>query len=63
MDYTIGAAQRHSGDLKPDGKTHLCFDLVQQGVAGIDSWGAWPLEQYRITYKDYTFNFILSPVR
>jgi len=63
MDYTVGAAQRHSGDLKPDGKTHLCFDLVQQGVAGIDSWGAWPLEQYRITYKDYTFNFILSPVR
>ena len=63
MDYTVGAAQRHSGDLKPDGKTHLCFDLVQQGVAGINSWGAWPLEQYRITYKDYTFKFIISPVR
>ena len=63
MDYTVGAAQRHSGDLKPDGKTHLCFDLVQQGLGCINSWGAWPLEQYRVPYKDYTFNFIISPVR
>ena len=63
MDYTVGAAQRHSGDLKPDGKTHLCFDLVQQGVAGINSWGALPLPEYMVKYQNYTFNFIISPVR
>ena len=63
MDYTIGAAQRHSGDLKPDGKTHLCFDLVQQGLGSINSWGALPLPEYMVKYQDYTFNFIISPVR
>ena len=63
MDYTVGAAQRHSGDLKPDGKTHLCFDLVQQGLGSINSWGALPLPEYMVKYQDYTFNFIISPVR
>ena len=63
MDFTVGAAQRHSGDLKPDGKTHLCFDLVQQGLGSINSWGALPLPEYMVKYQDYTFDFIISPVR
>lgn len=63
MDVSVGAAQRHSGDLKADGKTYLCFDLKQQGLGGIHSWGTLPLPEYRVDYKDYTFNFIISPVR
>ena len=63
MDVSVGPAQRHSGDLRPDGKTYLCFDLVQQGLGCINSWGWTPLPQYMVDYKDYTFNFIISPVR
>jgi beta-galactosidase len=63
MDVSVGRAQRHSGDLKADNKTHLCFDLVQQGLGCINSWGHIPLPQYMVGYKDYTFNFIISPVR
>ena len=63
MDVSVGRAQRHSGDLKADDKTHLCFDLVQQGLGCINSWGHTPLPQYMVDYKDYTFNFIISPVR
>ena len=63
MDVSVGRAQRHSGDLKADNKTHLCFDLVQQGLGCINSWGALPLEKYMVEYRDYTFNFIISPVR
>jgi beta-galactosidase len=63
LDLSRDDYRRHSGQLQPDGKTHLCFDLVQQGVAGINSWGAIPLEPYRVTCKDYTFNFIISPIR
>ena len=63
MDVSVGRAQRHSGDLKPDNKTHLCFDLVQQGLGCINSWGHVPLPQYMVNYQDYTFNFIISPVR
>ena len=63
LDLSRNDYRRHSGELQPDGKTHICFDLVQQGVGCINSWGAWPLEPYRVPYKDYTFNFIISPVR
>ena len=63
MDVSVGRAQRHSGDLKPDNKTHLCFDLVQQGLGCINSWGHIPLPPYMVNYQDYTFNFIISPLR
>ncbi|MBQ5617626.1 MAG: beta-galactosidase, partial [Alistipes sp.] len=63
MDVTVGPLQRHSGDLKADTNTYLCFDLEQQGLGCINSWGQLPLEQYRVEYKDYTFRFIISPVR
>ncbi len=60
---SVGPAQRHSGDLRPDGKTYLCFDLVQQG-SGLHQLVGWtPLPQYMVDYKDHTFNFIISPVR
>ena len=63
MDVTVGPAQRHSGDLKPDGNTYLNFDLVQQGLGCINSWGAQPLPEYRIPFADYTFDFIIEPLR
>ena len=63
MDVSVGRAQRHSGDLKADGNTYLCFDLEQMGLGCINSWGKLPLDTYLVEYKDYTFNFIISPVR
>ena len=63
MDVTVGPLQRHSGDLKADNTTYLCFDLEQMGLGCINSWGAVPLEKYMVEYKDYTFNFIISPGR
>ncbi len=63
MDVTVGPLQRHSGDLKADNNTYLCFDLEQMGLGCINSWGAVPLEKYMVEYKDYTFRFIISPVR
>ena len=63
MDVTVGPLQRHSGDLKADSNTYLCFDLEQQGLGCINSWGALPLDKYMVEYKDYTFRFIISPVR
>ncbi|MBQ5830906.1 MAG: beta-galactosidase, partial [Alistipes sp.] len=63
MDVTVGRAQRHSGDLKAGNNTYLCFDLEQMGLGCVNSWGRLPLDQYLVEYKDYTFNFIISPVR
>lgn len=63
MDVTVGPAQRHSGDLKADNNTYLSFDLVQQGLGCINSWGAQPLPEYRIPFANYTFDFIIEPLR
>ena len=53
---------RHSLDLVPDGLTHINIDKVQMGVGGVDSWGSWPLEQYRLHSAPRTFTFSLRPI-
>lgn len=63
LDDGWNKEQRHSGELKPRDLTVLSFDLKQMGLGCINSWGAWPLESYRLPYEDYTFNVVISPVR
>ena len=53
--------QRHSFDLKKSKFTNLFLDAAHMGVGGENSWGAWPLEKYRIHYGSKTFNFVLIP--
>jgi len=53
---------RHSLELKPSGNTHVHVDAVQMGVAGINTWGARALEQYRLPAKEREFRFVLRPV-
>ena len=54
--------QGHSQEVKKSDLTNLCIDKAQMGLGCVNSWGAWPLEQYRLPYGDYEFTFILSPV-
>ena len=66
----MGNNQAHSLELKAAahendrsyGKTWVNFDLMQQGVACVNSWGALPLEQHRVKAQPYQFNFVLCPV-
>ena len=53
--------QRHSSDLKKSKFTNLFLDAAHMGVGGENSWGAWPLEKYRVHYGNKTFNFVLIP--
>ena len=53
--------QRHSFDLKKSKFTNLFLDAAHMGVGGENSWGAWPLEKYRVHYGNKTFNFVLIP--
>lgn len=71
MDVRVlGDNQAHSLELKhlacednrSKGRTWVNFDLVQMGLACINSWGAWPLEEYLVTPHEYTFRFVLTPV-
>jgi beta-galactosidase len=53
--------QTHSEELVPDKYIHLDVDLQQMGVGGINSWGALPLEKYRLPYKNYSYSYFIIP--
>ncbi len=54
---------RHPADLVKNGMTNICIDKVQMGLGCIDSWRSLPMEQYRLTGSEYSFTFIMTPVR
>ena len=55
--------QRHSNEVEQADLTNVLIDKVQMGLGCIDSWGALPLEKYRLPYQDYSFTFTLTPVQ
>ncbi len=63
LDEGLEKHNRHSGELTERDMTVLNIDLNQTGVGGINSWGTWPLEKYRMTYKDYKYTFMIVPVK
>ena len=54
--------QRHPCDLFRSMYTVLTLDSEHCGVGGIDSWGARPLEQYRLPAIDRTCSFTITPI-
>lgn len=62
LDPETDKKQYHSGELTPAGHINLNIDLEQMGVQGIDSWGAWPLDKYRLTFKDYSYTYWIKPI-
>ncbi len=63
LDDGPAKGQRHSGELDTDPVTNLLIDKAQMGLGCVNSWGAVPMEEYMLPYADYTFRFVLSPVR
>ena len=55
--------QRHSFNLQKSKYTNLFLDGEHMGVGGENSWGAWPLEKYRIHYGDKSFSFAIIPLK
>ena len=53
----------HSGDLIPAGKTQVFIQQRQFGLGCVNSWGAWPRDEYRLPYQDYDFTFAIKPVK
>lgn len=56
-------AQWHSGDLVERPFTDLHIAARSMGVGCVNSWGAWPRQEYQMPYKDYTYTYIISPVK
>ncbi|MBR5935893.1 MAG: DUF4981 domain-containing protein [Bacteroidaceae bacterium] len=53
----------HAGDLSPRPYTVVHIDKAQYGLACVNSWGATPLEEYKLHYGDYSYSFVIKPLR
>lgn len=55
--------QYHSTDLKNEKLTAVNVDLCQMGLGCVNSWGAWPLKEYQVPYRDYVQKIVIIPVK
>lgn len=52
----------HINDIAPRDYVEVCVDLMQQGVAGYNSWGARPEPSYNLpANREYSWGFTLIP--
>jgi beta-galactosidase len=53
---------RHTVDVQERDLTSINIDYKQMGVGGDDSWGAFTHREYRLTEKEYSYSFRMSPL-
>lgn len=63
LDPEANKKQYHSGELTARDEIYLHIDLQQIGVQGMDSWGAWPLKEYRLPFANYEYSYWISPIK
>jgi beta-galactosidase len=61
LDEGLEKHNAHPADLEKDSRVWLCIDAAQSGLGCIDSWGALPMEPYRLPYVDREVEFTISP--
>ena len=61
LDPSENKAQWHSGDLTP--RPYTCVHIAQRqmGLGCVNSWGAWPRQEYQMPCKDRSFTFVITP--
>ncbi|GBU08742.1 evolved beta-D-galactosidase alpha subunit [Bacteroidales bacterium] len=60
FDPGMTKKQQHSSDIIARKEVVLCVDLFQRGLAGLNSWGATPLDDYRFNDKNYKYGYTIS---
>ncbi len=63
LDEGTEKHQRHSYQVPRAKTTNLFLDAEHYGIGGTDSWGAWPLEKYRVHYGSKSFTFNINPLQ
>ena len=53
------AHQNHSGDLIERNYTVVQVRAFQMGIGCVNSWGAWPQDQFVPKYEDHSFTYIV----
>ena len=60
LDDGVEKNQRHQTDVKSNGAVNVSIDQTQMGLGCVNSWGAMPLQNYRIPYGDRVFKFVME---
>ena len=63
LDEGLAKANGHSQEVPEADLTNVLVDKAQMGLGCVTSWGALPLAEYMLPYKDYEFVFMISPVK
>ena len=64
FDPGLSKKYRHPNDITPNrDEIILSVDLAQRGVGGDTSWGALPHEQYLLKAKEYSYGFVIKPIK
>jgi len=63
LDPGMTKKQQHASDVLPRNEVVLCVDLFQRGLAGCDSWGARPLDEYRFRGKEYSYSYTIDLIK
>ncbi|MEO7977959.1 glycoside hydrolase family 2 TIM barrel-domain containing protein, partial [Flavobacterium sp.] len=63
FDAGISKKNAHSSDITPRNEVVVCVDLTQRGLGGDNSWGLPPHEQYILSQNDYSYGFIIKPIK
>lgn len=63
LDPSENKAQWHSGDLieRPLTSVHIAQRMM--GMGCVNSWGAWPRQEYQMPCKDRKFTFVIKPIK
>jgi beta-galactosidase len=62
FDPGLSKKQQHSIDIDPRRELYVNIDLKQLGVGGDDTWGARPMQQYRMLDDTYSYSYVILPV-
>jgi len=62
LDSGLNKQQNHGTLVNQADYTSLCLDAVQEGLGCINSWGAYPEDNYRLRDQNYAWQVKLSPV-
>jgi beta-galactosidase len=63
FDPGLSKKYRHTNDITPQNEVVLSVDLAQRGAGGDNSWGALPHDQYRLRAKEYSYGYVIKPVK
>ena len=53
----------HSGDLVERPLTQVHIQQNQMGMGCVNSWGAWPRDEYLVKYMNRDFTFVIKPYK